>query len=84
MSNHLKRPKEILKQLLPKEFFNQMSKVQKQINLLNKFGKWGPIAALTWLALHIVIPLALLRIPVFEKYLIALENKLPFTIPGIG
>ncbi len=37
-----------------------------------------------WVGSHIIIPLALLRMPIFQKYLIALESKLPFNIPGVG
>ncbi len=37
-----------------------------------------------WIVLNIVVPLALLRIPAVHKYLVVLEDKLPFDIPGIG
>jgi len=56
----------------------------KEIQFLSKLGKWGPIVGGVWIASHIIVPLALLRIPAFQKYLISLENILPFNIPGIG
>ena len=52
--------------------------------LLNKYGKWGPIIVGTWVGLHIVIPIAILRVPAIQKYLVALESQLPFNIPGVG
>ncbi len=52
--------------------------------LLSKLGKWGPLVGGIWIASHIVVPLALLRIPAFQKYLISLDNMTPFNIPGIG
>ncbi len=64
-----------------------MFKVHKKIeqaNFLKKFGRWAPIIGVLWLGSHIFVPLALLRIPVFHDYLLALASKLPFTIPGIG
>ena len=54
------------------------------LRFLSKFGKWGPILGVIWIASHIVVPLALLRIPAFQNYLISLENSLPFDLPGIG
>ena len=63
---------------------NQTSEKSKQINLIKKAGKWAPLVGGTWIVLNIVIPLALLRIPVVQKYLVLLENKLPFDIPGIS
>ncbi len=51
---------------------------------LSKLGIWGPIIGGVWVASHIFVPLALMRIPIFEKYLISLDNYLPFDIPGIG
>ncbi len=56
----------------------------KERKILSKLGKWGPIVGAIWLASHILVPLALLRIPVFHKYLISLDNILPFHIPGVG
>ena len=58
-------------------------KKQKE-SLLKKGGKWGAIFGAVWIGLNIVVPLALLRIPAVQKYLVALEQKLPFDIPGIG
>ena len=52
--------------------------------LLRKGGKWGAIIGATWVGLNILVPLALLRIPAVRDYLVTLENKLPFDIPGIG
>ena len=56
----------------------------KKENLLKKSGKWGAIIGGAWIGLNIVIPLALLRIPAVQNYLVALESKLPFDLPGIG
>ena len=53
-------------------------------SFLKRFGKWAPIVGGAWIVLNIVLPLALLRIPAVQKYLLAFENKLPFDIPGIG
>ena len=61
-----------------------MTKERQQKGLLKKFGKWGPILGGLWVGSHVAVPLLLLRIPAAQKYLIALENKLPFDIPGIG
>tara|TARA_B100000965_G_scaffold263517_1_gene222435 strand:- start:562 stop:756 length:195 start_codon:yes stop_codon:yes gene_type:complete len=55
-----------------------------QMSLIKKTGKWAPLVGAAWIAINIVIPLALLRIPGVQKYLVALDNKLPFDIPGIG
>ncbi len=52
--------------------------------LFNKGGKWGAIIGIIWILINIALPLAILRIPFFQKYLVGLENKLPFDIPGIG
>tara|TARA_B100001250_G_scaffold361032_1_gene338878 strand:+ start:262 stop:447 length:186 start_codon:yes stop_codon:yes gene_type:complete len=49
-----------------------------------KFGKWVPILGGLWVGSHVAVPLLLLRIPAAQKYLIALKNKLPFDIPGMG
>tara|TARA_Y100001968_G_C18891418_1_gene496342 strand:- start:331 stop:495 length:165 start_codon:yes stop_codon:yes gene_type:complete len=54
------------------------------MNLIKKAGKWAPLVGGAWIVLNIVIPLALLRIPVVQKYLVLLENKLPFDIPWIS
>ena len=61
-----------------------MTESKSQDSFLKKFGKWGPIIGGTWLGLHIIIPLAVLRVPAVQKYLVALESQLPFNIPGIG
>ncbi len=61
-----------------------METANKQKGFLKKAGKWAPIIGFAWIVSHIIVPIALLRIPIFQKYLIALENKLPFHIPGIG
>jgi len=55
-----------------------------QKSFLQKSGKWGALIGAAWIGLNIVVPLALLRIPVVQTYLVALEEKLPFDIPGIG
>jgi len=61
-----------------------MNEEQKQNSFLKKFGKWGPIIGGFWIVLNIVAPLAILRIPAIQEYLIAIKEKLPFDIPGIG
>ena len=60
-----------------------MAEVKDQ-GLLRKGGKWGAIIGIAWIGLNIIIHLALLRIPIVQQYLVALDNKLPFHIPGIG
>ncbi len=57
---------------------------QEKESLLKKSGKWGALIGLAWISINIIVPLALLRIPAVQKYLVALESKLPFQIPGIG
>ena len=59
-------------------------KEKQQKGFLKKFGKWAPIIGATWIVINIVAPLALLRIPAVQKYLVALGDKLSFDIPGIG
>ena len=54
------------------------------MSFIKKAGKWAPLIGVAWIALNIVVPLALLRIPAVQKYLVLLENKLPFNIPGLG
>ncbi len=61
-----------------------MAEEKKKKNFLKKAGKWGPILGGLWVGSHIAVPLLILRIPAAQKYLIALGNKLPFDIPGIG
>ena len=61
-----------------------MAEEQEQKGFLKKFGKWAPIIGAAWIVLNIVLPLALLRIPAVQKVLVAVGDKLPFDIPGIG
>ena len=64
-----------------------MDKKQEQnykMSFIKKAGKWGPIIAVAWIALNIVVPLALLRIPVIQKLLLTFIEKLHFDILGIG
>ena len=61
-----------------------MSEEKDQKGFLKKFGKWAPIIGGAWIVLNIVLPLALLRIPAVQKFLVAAADKLPFDIPGIG
>ena len=61
-----------------------MTEAKGQKSFLKKFGKWGPIIGVAWIVLNIVAPLALLRIPAVQKYLVAIGDKLPFDIPGLG
>ena len=61
-----------------------MVEEKKNESLLRKGGKWGAIFGFVWIALNIVVPLALLRIPIVQTYLVALDKQLPFHIPGIG
>ncbi len=58
--------------------------IEEKKSLFSKFGKWAPIVGGAWIVLNIVIPLAILRIPLVHKYLLAFEDKLPFDLPGIG
>ena len=55
-----------------------------QMSFIKKAGKWAPLVGGIWIILNIVVPLALIRIPVVQKYLVLIENKLPFDIPGIS
>ena len=57
---------------------------KKENSHLKKGGKWGAIIGAVWIGLNIVVPLALLRIPAVQKYLAAVEENLPFDIPGVG
>ncbi len=57
---------------------------KEQKGFLKKFGKWAPIIGGVWIVLNIVLPLALLRIPAVQNFLVSLGDKLPFDIPGIG
>ena len=61
-----------------------MTEKKEQKGFLTKFGKWAPIIGGAWIVLNIVAPLALLRIPAVKKFIVALGDKLPFDIPGIG
>ncbi len=61
-----------------------MPKEKQKEGLLKRSGKWGAIIGAAWIGLNIVVPLALLRIPAVQKYLVAIEDKLPFDIPGVG
>ena len=62
----------------------QTTKENNQMNFIKRAGKWAPLVGGAWIVLNIVLPLALLRIPAVQKYLVVLEDKLPFNIPGIG
>jgi len=61
-----------------------MTEEKEEKGFLKKFGKWAPIIGGAWIVLNIVLPLALLRIPAVQRLLVALGDKLPFDIPGIG
>ncbi len=61
-----------------------MTEEKQKESFLKKGGKWGALIGAVWIGLNIVVPLALLRIPAIQKYLVALEDKLPFDIPGVG
>ena len=61
-----------------------MTEEKEQKGFLKKFGKWAPIVGGAWIVLNIILPLALLRIPAVQKVLVAVGDKLPFDIPGIG
>ena len=63
---------------------NQAPEKKKQVNFIKKAKKFAPLVGLAWIVLNVVIPLALLRIPAVQNYLVVLEKKLPFDIPGIG
>ncbi len=61
-----------------------MTKEKLNKSLLRKGSKWGAIIGTAWVGLNIIVPLALLRSPAIQKYLVAIENALPFDIPGVG
>ncbi len=61
-----------------------MTEEKQKKSLLQQGGKWGAIIGAAWIVLNIIVPLALLRIPAVQKYLVAFEDKLPFDIPGVG
>ncbi len=63
---------------------NQTPEKNNQMSFIKKAGKWAPLIGGAWIVLNIVLPLALLQIPAVQKYLVVLEDKLPFDIPGIG
>ena len=62
----------------------KMQTKTEQKGFLKKFGKWAPIVGIFWIGLNIIVPLALLRIPAVQKYLVALSDKFPFNLPGVG
>tara|TARA_Y100001968_G_C19334842_1_gene706245 strand:- start:252 stop:488 length:237 start_codon:yes stop_codon:yes gene_type:complete len=62
----------------------KMAEGKEQKGFFKKFGKWTPVIGGAWIILNIVLPLALLRIPAVQKSLVALGDKLPFDIPGMG
>tara|TARA_B100000965_G_scaffold400248_1_gene421822 strand:- start:2822 stop:3016 length:195 start_codon:yes stop_codon:yes gene_type:complete len=63
---------------------NQNAENNEQTSLIKKAGRWAPLVGGAWIALNIIVPLALLRIPAVKKYLLVIEDKLPFDIPGVG
>ena len=63
---------------------NQAPEKNNQMSFIKKAGRWAPLVGGAWIVLNIVLPLALLRIPAVQKYLVVFEDKLPFDIPGIG
>ena len=62
----------------------QAPEKKKKLNFIKKAGKWAPFIGGLWIVLNVVVPLALIRIPAVQKYLVVLKDKLPFNIPGIG
>ena len=62
----------------------QKDSMAEKKGFIKKLGIWAPIIGGIWVGSHIAVPLLLLRIPAAQRYLIALGNKLPFHIPGIG
>ena len=54
------------------------------MSFIKKAGKWAPLIGGAWIILNIVVPLALLRLPFVQKYIVVLKSKLPFDIPGIS
>ena len=63
---------------------NQSPEKKKGMSFIKKAGKWSPLVGGAWVVLNIVVPLALLRIPAVKEYLVVLDDKFPFDIPGIG
>ena len=63
---------------------NQPPKKEKGMSLIKKAGKWAPLVGGAWIVLNIVVPLSLIRIPSVQRYLVVVEDKFPFDIPGIA
>ena len=63
---------------------NKTPEKNSKMSFIKKAGKWAPLIGGAWIVLNIVVPLALIRLPVVHKYIVLLESKLPFDIPGIG
>ena len=61
-----------------------MAENKQKGNFIQKNGKLGAIIGAAWIALNIVLPLTLLRIPAVQDYLVTIKNKLQFNLPGIG
>ncbi len=61
-----------------------MKEGKEQKGFLKRFGKWAPIIGGIWIALNIILPLALLRVPAVQELLVAARDKLPFDISGVG
>ena len=61
-----------------------MAETKQAVSLLKRGGKWGTIIGAIWIGLNIILPIALLRIPAVQEFLVAVKDKLPFNIPGIG
>jgi len=54
---------------------NQSPEKEKGMSFIKKAGKWAPLVGGAWIVLNIVVPLALLRIPVVQKYLVVLRTN---------
>ncbi len=63
---------------------DSMNEPQPKESLLKKSGRIGVIFGFAWIALNIVVPLALLRVPAVQRWLVVSDKKLLFRIPGIG
>ena len=61
-----------------------MTEDKQKASFLKKGGKWGAIIGIAWIGLNIILPLALLRIPAVQQFLVSVKDKVPFDIPGLG
>lgn len=61
-----------------------MEDQRPKLSFLKRGGRFGVFLGFAWIALNIVVPLVILRIPLVQDWLVEVENYLPFDIPGVG